>query len=247
MRSTIHVPNEAWSGNEVAKRTFMHRLAFSLSEPGDWHMVMDGDQVVTTVPPNLDDRLVTSPWDVGEVTFTEDGYADYARRILFRAVPLRIETNHFTYITDTERVLWGAGQEQALSLSDVVVDHRPKVRSKERLRARGEYYETRDHEGVEKGPLPTVTMCVRCLVSPSEAHLPTEWRTHHKFGYVGDWVHVCLSCSHSVIKANRGRLSALGLDPDLVVVTSHQGLAVAVPGNARGFSDRFREWLETDP
>lgn len=240
---TVHTPTFPWAGDEVEKRTFMHKLALSVSKSDDWHLVMDADQVVTKVPSDLRRRLRATSADVGEVSYSVNGqdYVTGVVRSFFRAIPIFLERNHYTYVTSGGRVLWAAGtqpQEGAADLKDFVMDHRPAVgRSPARIRRKNEYYAIRD-EGEKEKPL-----CQRCSMA-AHKRLPTKWRLDGEYGYVADWIEVCTTCGHGVDKENKGAMAAMGLDPTLVSVVAHDNYALGVPQDGRGLPDKFREWLE---
>src|SRR5690606_14937809 len=100
---SVHTPQRAWEGNEMEKRTFLFAAGLLVSEPGDWFMVMDADQIVVRSPDDLEHQLATCGKDVAEVTFIdvlaanadrEDWPARFSVPILFRAQPITVERNH---------------------------------------------------------------------------------------------------------------------------------------------------------
>jgi hypothetical protein len=113
--------------------------------PGDdWFMVMDADQVVVEVPAGLKRTLADTPHDVAAVRF-HDRVAerlndplyptDFDVRILFRAQPIHLELNHYTYVASLSRTkLWTGRMHDAESVTgldlrdSVTVEHRPDVR-----------------------------------------------------------------------------------------------------------------------
>lgn len=166
--STIHIPRERWAGNEVAKRTLMFDLAWSLSDPGDWWIVTDADTIIASAPPDLKQLLQDTPHDVASVTLREASdpplhlaqqfdwapYSNMPYRMLFRAQPMYCDTNHCTYRTPDGRYLWNARkpwlEEQALHLEGITVDHRQYLRGVARDKAKAAYYQRRDRLQVER-------------------------------------------------------------------------------------------------
>lgn len=156
MGCTLHVPDQAWIGNEIEKRSFCFALAEQLTTPyEDWYFVMDADQVVTTTQ-HLPETLCDVEEDVAETLFWERNrlhdptYAPL--RNLFRAIPgLRVKHNHYTYMTPDGRRLWGdwaAGLEPAF-LTTTEIEHRTWIRPRARMEAQQSYYERRDRFGIE--------------------------------------------------------------------------------------------------
>jgi hypothetical protein len=163
MGCTIHTPQARWAGNEVQKRTHMFRLALAASTPGDWWLSMDADMVVTQAPANLKQQLQDTEHDAAYCTLTEprnpDHAPDQARafqwhdgsyliRLLFRAQPLRCDTKHCLYKTDDDRVLWEpqntALEEPAITIPELVVEHRDQQRAALRIALKNQYHQRRD-------------------------------------------------------------------------------------------------------
>lgn len=153
---TIYSPNEAWAGGEVEKRSYGFRLAEGVAEAGvDWYMVMDADQVVTSCG-DLKNELEMSHLDVGQVMFWErNGLQDPTWapvRCLFRALPgLEVRMNHYTYVTQDGRRLWG--DEPGLAppvLTSVEIEHRTWLRPRARKLRQEAYYERRNRLGLER-------------------------------------------------------------------------------------------------
>jgi hypothetical protein len=163
MGCTIHTPQARWAGNEVEKRTHMFRLALAASDPGDWWLSMDADMVVTQAPANLKQQLQDTEHDAAYCTLTEPRNPDHAPdqakqfqwhdgsyliRLLFRAQPLRCDTKHCLYKTDDDRVLWEpqntALEEPAISIPELVVEHRDQQRAALRIALKNQYYQRRD-------------------------------------------------------------------------------------------------------
>lgn len=172
---TIHVPQQAWAGNEVEKRSFAFRAANLVCEPGrDWILVVDADEVVTFWPRDIHDRLAASSCDVAAVSlwqrhisaplpgengvvFDEISGSDPFFRKLFRADPtLRVEGAHYVYVVGEpgeERYLWGHqgmhGVVEAEDIHDLRIEHRQEWRSPGRRKLQQTYYATREQVGTE--------------------------------------------------------------------------------------------------
>ncbi len=147
MRCTIHEPNGPWMGGETEKRTALVALGWAVAEPGDWFWVQDADQWTVAVPDDLKARLAATGLEAAEVDMLDkeaeraglaNWPAHFAMRSLFRAQPIRVETNHVNYVTGDGRHLWGRDGDgrvvEALDLTDCVrVEHHPQARGAERL------------------------------------------------------------------------------------------------------------------
>jgi hypothetical protein len=172
MGCTLHVPSEPWYGNECEKRTFLFRVGNLVAEPGtDWLWVMDADQVVEQSPPDLKARLEQTDLDVAATWFTErtdtllpetakqarsfdwDPTSRFTVRNIFRAQPITVGPNHYTYVADNGDVLWGEKDRspvECLVLADVVIDHRTQVRDLHRREMQRQFYKARDELGIER-------------------------------------------------------------------------------------------------
>lgn len=164
---TIHVPRQPWWGNEVEKRNFMFQLGNPMTEPGDWYLVIDADEVVTHAPSDLRQRLEATTLDVAELTLWEresqhkvaalvDTSSDYRSplRRLFRALPdIAVIQAHYV-VTSGHRVLAGNTDvhtlEPAAPLHDVQLEHRRAHRSIGRLRLKDQYGHRREEVAPEK-------------------------------------------------------------------------------------------------
>jgi hypothetical protein len=222
---TLIVPKTTWAGDEVEKRTALFRHGLAHSEPGDWFYVVDADEFVCSVPPpDLKQRLADATEDVaaihvidvearraGERAVTA---AEFDTRRLFRAQPIHVDTNHFTYLTADGRVLWASGnprEEPCLDLTDaVLIEHHPGLRDASRLAAKWAYYSERDRDASERGP------CVRCG-EPAVTRLPDGWRVRGGQP-VGNFAEFCRAHAAETAAANRRQLYRLGFDPDRVTV-----------------------------
>lgn len=227
----LHVPRTVWEGNEVEKRTFLFAAGLLVAEPGDWYWPQDADMVPTVVPADLKERLAATEHDAADVQILDvvaleakqkDWPPRFDLRGLFRAQPLTVKTNHITYMTDDGRMLRGwdgddVPLEPALDLTDLVVEHRPHTRPRERQLAKLQYYATRDEAQVERGA------CSRCGKQATDL-VATGWRWTD-IGPVADWVEACEACAEVFDSEGRERLRELGIDPDSVQVENRNGNA----------------------
>lgn len=150
MGCTVHASREPWWGNEVEKRTFMFRLAENFSTPDDWFLVIDADEVVTSVPEDLREVLAKTDRDVAKVLIWERGDQDsgLAARRLFRGLRgMRYDGCHYvvTVPTDTGvRVLSGDDRIQTVEpheeFWDLRLEHRSPYRSAVRNGMKAQYY-----------------------------------------------------------------------------------------------------------
>lgn len=225
---TLHTPRSHWVENEVEKRGFHFRLANALAEPGDWFWIMDADQVVMSAP-GLKQRLADTTLDVA-ATLLHDTVIeripvgqrapgmeeDFLLRNVFRAQPINVVKNHYTFVTQDGRVLWGGQgdeQEPCLDLGDVVVNHYPDRRERERIHRKHVYYTDRDLKGVELGE------CMRCDPPAAKAvrKVATGLRLVNRDGRpfaAGSWIECCEKHARRAEYENRWRLIELGFDPD---------------------------------
>jgi hypothetical protein len=241
MGVTVHTPAEKWEGNEVEKRSFMFRLAEAVAKAGDWYMVLDGDEVVLDVPSDFKQRLAATDLDVGEATFWEhqdpeqdpklakaarqfewSGHHRYPIRILFRAIPgLKVETNHYTYITPDGRLLWGNTTDQemvpALDCRDLLIEHRTHMRDLARRADAQRYYKTRDEQRIEAGT------CDHCDDREATRFITVDWELEAQ-GLTARTVPVCESCWPAAKEASDTALRTLGFDPEGL---AYQGAAAA--------------------
>jgi hypothetical protein len=156
---TIHAPRQPWWGGEVEKRDFMFRLGETFTTPDDWFLRIDADEILTTAPADIKQRLAESEFAVAEVSIWErpseqaDNLADFSGasgvpfRCLFRALPgITIQQAHYLVMVPTDgqpRILVGDGvvhkHEDAEALHDVILEHRTTHRSAGRKRLKNEY------------------------------------------------------------------------------------------------------------
>lgn len=147
---TIHTPRQPWWGNEVEKRDFMFRLGSTMTEPGDWFLRIDADEVFTQVPDDTRTLLAATQLDVAEVTMWErdDLDSQFPIRVLFRALPgIGVQQAHYVVTAPGEtrtRVLCGNDikhrAEPAEALWDVRLEHRTRHRSPLRRALKNDYY-----------------------------------------------------------------------------------------------------------
>jgi hypothetical protein len=225
---TLHIPSEPWAGNEVQKRSFLFKQGAAHASPGDWLLVIDADEVITSVPADLRSQLAATDLIVASVQMVDavalragqpDWPAEFEARRLFRAQPIRVQTSHFTYVTADGRYLWGDESvtlEPSLQL-DMVVEHHPDRRPTERLQGKMHYYRQRDRLGIERGT------CAWCDL-PAERLVAWRWQQTVAFPQpVAQWKEACAEHAAEADETGRNELRALGLDPDRVRVENRNG------------------------
>ena len=158
---TLHAPREPWWGGEIEKRDFMFHIGSAFTTAADWYLRIDADEFLTTVPPDVKQRLAATELNVAEVTLWEreasaqvaelvDTSADYETpfRCLFRALPsIRIEQAHYIVTADNPAggrfVLRGNDnhhkQDDAEQLLDLRLEHRTRLRPAGRQRIKQIY------------------------------------------------------------------------------------------------------------
>lgn len=156
---SLHIPSGPWQGNEVEKRSAMFRYGNALAEPGDWFLVIDGDETVAQADLGLKRVLEDCPEDVAMFKLVGWAQDQNLVRGLFRADPtLRVEGAHYRYIVghgDERRVLWGNvevdREETAFNAGHLLmVRHQRHRRPDDRLQAANRYYEARDQAYIER-------------------------------------------------------------------------------------------------
>jgi hypothetical protein len=150
MDCTIHASRKPWQGNEVEKRSFMFDLALTMTTEDDWLLVIDADEVLSSVPGDTRTLLEKSAADVGELYLWERGDQDtiYIQRRLFRAVRgIKYQDCHYVVTAPAEsgvRVLSGDQKihtlEPAESLLDLRIEHRTAQRTALRNGFKNQYY-----------------------------------------------------------------------------------------------------------
>lgn len=211
---TLHVPDAPWE-SECLKRTRLFHYGDQVARPGDWFIVLDADEVITSAPADLADQLEHSVFDVADVTFNEPQPGKPTRRypipILFRAIPgIRVEGNHYTYRAPDGRTLWGSATTKRLAprmtLTDsLVVEHLTHYRDRDRHQAAHAYYRARDAAGLEAG------QCCRCSAKAT-CQVPWRWRKLPD-GYAADWTEACSTHAAEILDENEVHLRGWGLDP----------------------------------
>lgn len=218
---TIRAPTELWE-SEIEKRSALFELGEQVSRPKDWFFVVDADEVIQTVPGDFRERLQRSDRDVGRVTFLEprevtgparnyrwQNKPRYTIRCLFRAQRgIRVEQNHWTYITADGKKLWGQNKrtlEPCLDCSDLELWHRTDQRESGRRADQFVYYDRRDREKVEVG------RCDRCGAKAIK-NMPTKWEPGEE-GLTADFIGVCATCEPVVKAENDETLLRYDINP----------------------------------
>lgn len=103
MGLTLYQPVAPWVGDQIAKRTFMFRLADMVATPGDWLFVIDADEIVTDIPADLTDQLEQARTDGFEACIVEqsdlpDRGSQPSRRFYLHDPSLRVEGGHFRFV-----------------------------------------------------------------------------------------------------------------------------------------------------
>jgi hypothetical protein len=103
---TLHIPSAPWVGDQIAKRTFVFRMADLFAAPGDWLFVVDADEIVTNVPHDLERQLEQAREDGFEAAIVEqsdlpDRGIQPSRRFYLHDPSLRVEGGHFRFVAGT--------------------------------------------------------------------------------------------------------------------------------------------------
>lgn len=150
---TVHTPTDVWWGGEVEKRDTMLQIAQTVADPGDWYLVIDGDEVVANCPADTRHLLDVAEADVAELIIRsrrEHTEWHSPLRRLYRAQPgLRVEYAHYIVTAPDGRTV---SNEPAVPLHNLVIDHRDLERSAQRRQQKKQYYAARDELGVEHSP-----------------------------------------------------------------------------------------------
>lgn len=140
---TLHI-HGPWLGNEVEKRGAMLDLLDSMADPGDWFLVIDGDEVLSHAPANPKkylDGLDRNSADIlrwkryvpeERVGSTTTGQ-EPMRRLYKFVPPMRLAGTHFAYESEG-RAIW---REPGAVAYDIRLEHRP--RPAVRMRQKAEY------------------------------------------------------------------------------------------------------------
>ena len=226
---TVYQQPEAWEGDEVAKRSFMFRLAEAHTTEDDWYCVIDADEFLEEHPADLRDQLASTDKLAGIVRFMNPGKADQHVRILFRALRgMHCHVNHYTFVSGDGRILWGnefdgTKVEPYLDLRDSFkVKHLSDFRHDARHEAQWEYYKERDAEGREMGQCKwegCENNAVRLMpfdLQPVELDYTLPDGTvipKHKF-MSGSWIELCAEHTKRQIGINNNAFRQNGFDPD---------------------------------
>lgn len=224
------VPTRVWAG-EVEKRTALFEFGLAHAEPGDWFFVQDADVVVLEAAADLRERLAATDRPAANVRVRDAAAPanhpawpkEYdSLRPLFRAQPIHLETNHFTYLGADGEVLWqggGADEVPGLDLTEhVLLEHRPNVRDRVRQEAKHVYYVDRDEAAIELGDC--------ACGAAATGRVEVGWRRSRDGSVVADRiVDACDRCSRRLRARARRELLRVGVDPATVVVSHRHGRA----------------------
>jgi hypothetical protein len=221
IEARIFVPERKWH-DEMEKRSALFEYGEMDTQPNDWLFVVDADYELGWCPPDLADLLAahTEPYqiDAAEVSMQNirgelfPGLPPIQSiRSLFRSrLGLRVEGNHYTYVTADGRQLWGSNHaEPALNLTqEVRIIHHTNARDYQRARRQILYYRARDDSGIER------LMCAWCG-NDSIGMIPTDLAPARN-GLTAHWAEVCSECAPRVSAENEAFARAHGLAPDTV-------------------------------
>lgn len=235
MSCTLHVPATVWEGNECEKRTALFAHALAASKPGDWFVVVDGDEFITDVPDDLEARLQATDLDVGEIQALDViarriGRLDMPERFpvrkFFRAQSITVGPAHCTYRAADGRLLWGETRTQksepTFEIADMTVEHHADRRPFDRLTAKLAYYRARDDARIERDG------CHWCG-EPAVKLVSVNWRMHAALKCpVGEWQEACVNHAAIAERISRTQFQMLGIDPDSVKVENRLGRPPAV-------------------
>lgn len=216
---SLHLPTQPWA-TEMDKRTALFRMGDETR--ADWFLVIDADELLTTVPKDFHQRLALTDCDSGAVVFVQPHpQAETTRfpiRCLFRAIPgITVAGNHYTYRTPDGTKLWGQGRlPTCAEFPDLHIEHRTHFRQTQRRADALAYYKARDELGIEVGK------CDRCG-HDAVREIPANWEVKTEGRLTSDWLPVCADCEPTVKAENRRALQAQGLDPDTVQVSFDRG------------------------
>lgn len=152
MICNIHTPSEPWwstdtPDEEVAKRDFMFRLGDALGEPGDWYFVIDADESIHHTPFDARQRLEKAEEEIAEVELWVRPNERFLSPRLYRGPGMRIQGHHYQWTRDGKDYGWprrGPDAEPALTMSDLVIEHRVQHRDDYRKHQKDTYYKMRD-------------------------------------------------------------------------------------------------------
>lgn len=205
----IHVPPEPFAENETEKRTLLFEHANRTS--ADWFYIVDADELVTCVPWDLKDRLAQTKHDVVEVSMVEHGRSQAFRKF-FRAQPIKVIGNHYTYISGDGKRLWAASHNKvpAESIRGFQLFHRSWERDPQRRERQKAYYDLRHERGTEYG------RCELCSEKGIKAILGpwARYDEETEVRYSADWVNVCQAHIEEMKQIRTESAHKLGLDPE---------------------------------
>jgi hypothetical protein len=231
IEARIFVPEKVWP-TEMDKRTALFEYGEMDTQPNDWLFVTDADYELGWAPPDLAEMLATrtEPYQVNVAEVSMQNVRGemfpslppmQSIRSLFRSRQgIRVEGNHYTYITEDGRQLWGSNHaEPALSLYDEVrLIHHTNARDRQRTERQIRYYRTRDANGTER------LMCGWCG-GESIGMMPTDLQPVRN-GLNAHWAEVCDECAPRVKEENAAIARSFGLVPediqDLLVVSGRK-------------------------
>jgi hypothetical protein len=222
----LHIPEHAWQGNEPEKRTALFQLAHQQSDPDDWWIVLDTDELIQTAPTDMRDRLQRTDHATAEVTVCDtlalqanqpNWPAYFKQRRLYRAQPIHLGHSHADYhAADGTHLGLDPLTTPTLSLHDLTIWHAPQRRNQTRQQAKADYYQTREQTGNELGPC---TCRAQATVK-----LETNWRWTTA-GPIADIVELCESCARQARWRNRRDLNHMGIQPDSIQPAHRYGQA----------------------
>lgn len=230
---TLHQPDIVWTGNEVEKRSYMFKLAETLTTENDWYWVIDADEVATHPIDDLHHQLANTPHDVAETILYERQPANTPAthtmpletgtsfRCFFRALRgLHVTGNHWTYKTPDGRVLWGDHTthhqpEPAAEIACLRIQHRTQQRRTERARNQFDYYRRRRELAIETGK------CDRCDQPATKIVASGFDINQHNLLEAGH-TNVCDHHADEVHAENDKRIRALGHDPATIQAHMYQ-------------------------
>lgn len=230
---TLEIPPRVWD-TEMEKRTRLFELAATVTEDGDWWFVMDADQRLKQVPDDLREQLAGSAWPAATVTFDEPHpNAEGSRfpvRCLFRHCPgLRVERNHYSYVTPDGFWLWGNPRHRGAKSAahdlreQLIIEHRTHFRRKDRKDRATAYYKQRDDLAIEVGSCE-----YRDCTRPAHKEIPFDWLPHPD-GLSSHWLAVCPDCEPIARQEGNEMIRSYGLDPALMQVTFKKAEPPGVP------------------
>jgi len=161
MGLTLFQPSAPWVGDQVAKRTFMFRLADQVCQPGDWLFIVDADEIVTDVPADLTGQLDRAREDgylaaIVEQSDLPDRGIQPSRRFYLWDETLQVEGGHFRFVSypDGDRLIVRGDErveavETAATLRGFRFEHWSDVRRPSRRTIQRNYYLRRHEQRLE--------------------------------------------------------------------------------------------------